>query len=231
MSHFEMKNKGLTKILIAACIATATVLPVNSYGAIEFTQNYFRGPASMRAPASINRVAISLVAPSRVFYGEDGKSLSPELIANFNLVKLQEKPMDTAQMIPTDMKPSDNSSEVFSKVADKSVASLMNSEAIRETAFGRAATQVEERMKAQVLMGGNSPKSIQHKLNFNMQAFQATAQVQYTGFTNANLKYKIAENKLGLEVFERVTRNKDLVMSHTISTLNRLSEISLRWNF
>lgn len=243
MSQCEMKNRDLFKILIATCISA---LPVNSFGAIHFSQatlfpafiTYFSTSYSVsasspkkRGPASINRAATSLVAPSKIFYSEDGKSLSPELIANFNLVKFNYKPVDMTQMIPLNMQPSDNSSQVFSQVADRTMTSIWNSEAVRGSALGQAATEVEKQMKAQVVMGGNSPESIQHKLNFNMQAFQATAQVQYTGFTNANLKYKVTERKLGLEVFEHMTGNKDLVVSHTITSLDRLSEVSLRWNF
>lgn len=245
-----MKNKDVFKILIATCVG---ILPAHSFGSIHLSQaTLFPSfitlisassssavasssvPASMskkRAPASINRAATSLVAPSKIFYSEDGKSISPELIANYNVVKFNYKPVDMTQMIPLDMRPSDDSSQVFSQVADRTMTSILNSEAVRGSTLGRAATEVENQMKAQVVMGGNSPESIQHKLNFNMQAFQATAQVQYTGFTNANLKYKVTERKLGLEVFEHMTGNKDLVVSHTITSLDRLSEVSLRWSF
>lgn len=184
-----------------------------------------------RRPTSINRAVILVTEPSRVFYGQNGKSLSPELIANFNSVKSTEKPIDTATYIPMDMPASGDSSFVFNQVADKSLGTILNSEAVRMSSVGRAATEVENNMKTEMVIGGGSPKSLQHKLNFNVQAFQALAQVEYTGFTNAAVKYKVAENKVGLEVFEKIMTNKDLVLSHTASPADRVSEVSMRWTF
>lgn len=184
-----------------------------------------------RLIASINSAALMISTPSKVFYGEDGKSLSPELIANFNQIKAHDKPLDVSQLIPMDMEPTDNSGRVFSQVADRSLSTFFNSQAVRESAVGQTATSVEKKMKKEVVIGSGDSHSTQHKFNFNLQAFQALAQIQYTGFTNAALKYKIAENKLALEVFEKISSHQDLVVSHTMSTSDQLSQVSMRWSF
>lgn len=226
MSQIEMGYKEAFKFIRTQLLVMAViVLPTRE---VLFAAS---APVCQRAPAAINRAAIAIVKPSKIFYGEDGMAISPEMIANFNVIKHEEKPYDMAALIPLDMKPTDNSSEVFSQVADKSMTTILNSEAVRGTSLGRAATEVEQKLKTEVTIGGNEPKSIQHKFNFSAQAFQATAQVLYTGLTNAALKYKVAEQKLGVEVFEKVTGDKDLVMSHTMTPDDRLSEVSLRWNF
>jgi len=229
VSHFEMKLTEAFKLLLTQILGLALVLFSFPDSAFAYLSAKYLSPH--RGPASINRAALTMVTPSKIFYGEDGKALSPELIANFNMVKHENQPYDMSQLIPLDMQPSDSSSQVFSQVADKSFTTILNSDAVRGSTLGRAATDVEQKLKTEVTLGGNEPKSIQHKLNFSMQAFQATAQVLYTGITHAALKYKIADNKVGLEVFERVVGNKDLVMSHTVSPADRLSEVSVRWNF
>jgi hypothetical protein len=172
-----------------------------------------------------------MAAPSKIFYGNDGAEISPELIANYNQVKSNDKPLDMRLIIPLDMQPSSDSSAVMAQVADRSMTSFLNSSAVRESTVGRAATTVEQKMKQEVVFGSNDSKSIQHKLNFNLQAFQALAQIQYTGYTNAAIKYKIAESKVALEMFEKFYGNHDVVLSHTIGRDNRVSELSVRWTF
>jgi hypothetical protein len=184
-----------------------------------------------RRPASINRAALMVASPSRIFYGENGKSLSPELIANFNHIKASQAKFNMADVIPMNMQPSNDSTLVFTQVADRSLSSFFNSKEVRESSFGRTATEVEQKMKQEVILGGGDSKSIQHKLNFNIQAFQTLAQIQYTGFTNAALRYNLTGKKLALEVFEKVAKNQDIILSQTMSSEDRLSEVSFRWTF
>ena len=169
--------------------------------------------------------------PSKIFYGDDGEPISPELIANFNQVKASEKPWDPQEMIPIDMQPTNSASQVAAQVADRTATTLWNSPTIRESSIGHAATTVEETLKQEVVLGDSRPQSIQHKFNFNVQAFQTLAQIQYSGFTNAAIRYKITESKFAFELFEKITGNKDLVVSHTIGREDRLSAMSVRWTF
>jgi hypothetical protein len=237
-----MKIAKLIRVILV-CLATA----MSSVSYASIPQAYFPAysyqymnihssadspsSSSMRTPASINRAALMMAAPSKIFYGNDGAEISPELIANYNQVKSNDKPLDMRLIIPLDMQPSSDSSAVMAQVADRSMTSFLNSSAVRESTVGRAATTVEQKMKQEVVFGSNDSKSIQHKLNFNLQAFQALAQIQYTGYTNAAIKYKIAESKVALEMFEKFYGNHDVVLSHTIGRDNRVSELSVRWTF
>jgi hypothetical protein len=219
MSHFEIPKKLISSSFY---LLLGLVLPIVAQASIP--------PLELcREPASINRAVVMISTPSKVFYGQNGKSLSPELIATFNQIKASEKPLDLAQLIPLDMIPSDNSSQVFSQVADRSMTNFLNSPEVRATSFGRTATSVENSMKKEIVLG--SAQSVQHKFNFNVQAFQTVAQVQYTGVTNAAVKYKISESKLAVEIFEKIKGGKDIVLSHISSPVDRISQLSLRWNF
>jgi len=249
MSQFEMITKKAISLSTACLIALAPSISTAAISKAYFPAYKFLiskaeaspvGQSKMRLsdlgrisrfPAAINRAALTVSTPSKVFYGENGKSLSPELIMSFNQVKAAEKPFNISEHIPMDMKPSNSTMEVFSQVADRSLTTFFNSTTVRESALGQTATAVEKKMKQEVLFGGTNPKSIQHRLNFNLQAFQALAEVQYSGLTNAALKYKLVENKMALEVFEKVASNQDFVMSHAISASNQISEVSFRWSF
>lgn len=212
---------------LAPCFSYAAIpqyyYPAYSYQYHEVNQ--------ARTPASINRAAIMMATPSKIFYGEDGGPISPELIANFNQIKANDKPIDILLIIPLDMQPTNDSNAVMARVADRSLTSFLNSPSVRQSTVGQAATTVEQKMKQEVIIGDDDAKSVQHKLNFNVQAFQALAQIQYTGYTNAAIRYKIAESKVAVEMFEKIYGDRDLVFSHTMGREDRLSELSVRWTF
>lgn len=184
-----------------------------------------------RAPSSIDHAVMALTQPSKIFYGVDGETISPELIATYNAVKAQEKPLNMCDYVPTDMMATANSGLIFSRIADKSASTYFGSEAFRSMPIGGAATQMEKSMKADVVIGGDGPEEIQHKFNFNVEAFQALAKIQYTGITNAAIMYYALQSKLSFEVSEKLGLRKDLVFGQDFSPADRLSQVSFRWKF
>lgn len=181
-----------------------------------------------RTPAMINPAARAMAKPSRIFYGTDGQEISPELVAAFNVFKRDSEKIDTARMIPMNMIPSSNSAAVFAQIFDRSASYISTTERFRNSSFGKTALQVEQTMKQEVIVGNES--GIEHKLNFNIQAMQTCAQVQYSGLMRAAVKYTVSSSTLGLEVAEKIFDNKDLVLSQSYGS-ERISEVSLRWNF
>lgn len=164
--------------------------------------------------------------PSSVF--GSNIDIAPELLSSYNEAKSLDKPFDVAQVVPLDLRPSDDSNKIFSRVADQSLSSFFNSPAMRASPIGKTATEVEHKMKQDVvLIHGKT----EHKLSFQVQAFQGIARVDYSGLTHACLKYQASESSLGLEVSEKVSRGQDLVVSHITKPTDRLSSVSMRWNF
>lgn len=201
--------------------------------ALAFTLAPWLGlPASIvasRGPTAINHAILAITAPSPIFYGEDGQPLSPYLIATFNKVKAEEKKFDMNQVVPLDMPATDDGQQVFSRVADRGVTSFFNSPDIRQSSLGRVATQIEESVNQEVSLGEKG--SVQHKLNFNLQAFQSIARIQYTGYANLAVEYKSKESLMGFEIFENIGENKQMVLNHKINPEQRLSSMDMRWSF
>lgn len=179
-----------------------------------------------RAPSAINRAAVVMSKPSSVF--GSNIDIAPELLSSYNEVKATEKPFDAAQVLPMDMRPTESSGEVFSRVADQSLSSFFNSPQMRASPIGQTATKVEHQLKQDVVLGRGA---IEHKVSFQVQAFQGIARVDYSGLTHACLKYQASESSLGLEVSEKIARGQDLVVSHVAKPADRLSSVSMRWNF
>lgn len=191
---------------------------------------YFsQGSLISRNPSAINRAVLAITEPSPIFYGQDGKSLSPQLIATYNQVKAEEKLFDMSQIVPLDLPPTDDGHIVFSRIADQSVSSFFNSPEIKQSQFGKTAVEVESKLNQNVNIGNSG--SIQHKLNLNFQAFQSSAVVQYVGFTNVSLKYKALEHKVGFEVSENIGFNKKFSVNHSVNPEQYLSTMNFHWSY
>jgi hypothetical protein len=184
-----------------------------------------------RGPSSIAPAVMALTQPSKIFYGQDGEQISPDLIATYNAVKAQEKPLNVCDYVPTDMTATSSSGQVLGRIADKTASAIFNSEAFRAMPIGSAATEVQESMKADMVVGGVEPGEVQHKINFNLEAFQALAKIQYTGITHAAVMYYALQSKLSFEVSQKVFGSKDLVFNQDFSPSDALSRVSFRWGF
>ena len=211
MYHFEISIKALCFLVFAVLVALPKTVIAQP----------------RREVASINRAALVLVKPSSLF-GPSAQGLSPELVDAYNKTKSDEKPFDPSLMIPTGMQPTADSNRVFSQVADQSVSSFFSSAQVRSTPFGKTATTVEQKMKQDVTLHSGE---IEHKFVLRVQAFQALAKIDYTGYTNATLRYQARESSVDLEVFEKITKTKDLVLGQLNKPNDRISSVQVRWNF
>jgi len=231
MSQNEMPQQSMSHGWVWIIFAIVfSVVVAHSAMAAEDIRGELELPVD-RAPSSIDHAVMALTQPSRVFYGVDGETISPELIATYNAVKAQEKPLNMCDYVPTNMTATDSAGSVFSHIADKTASTYFGSEAFRSMPIGGAATQMEKTMKADVVIGGNQPNEIQHKFNFNVEAFQALAKVQYTGIADAAIKYYALQSKLSFEISEKLGLRKDLVFGQDFSPADRLSQVSFRMRF
>jgi hypothetical protein len=175
--------------------------------------------------AAINRAVIAISTPSKIFYKDQGAAISPDLISDFHAIRFSETKIDAAKLIPQDLKPSEDQNDVFSKVADKSLNSWFNSDEMRSTSLGKAATTVEQELQQEIII--QTEDRIQHKFNFNVQAFQAMAQIQYRGFFNSALRYRMAQSKFDLEISRQMFGDKELLLSANSDS----SQVAVRWVF
>lgn len=218
MSQIEMISRSFT-----VKIASILVLGMGLF--------CLQARADFRTPASINRGVSAIATPSRIFYGHDGEAISPDLIATFNAIRAQEEKIDASKFIPLDLSPSKDSSMVFSRMADKSMQTMFNSVEFRQSSLGAATIAVQESLKTEVAVKKSKFSSIEHKVRFDVQAFQTLAQLRYSGVTNAAVKYFAASEKLSVELAEKISANNDLILSHSIEPNNRISQVTMQWNF
>lgn len=226
---FQIENRttGIFRSFRLASILGASVVLISLMNLFRSTVSHNGGVPLHRAPSSINRAVLVLVKPSSLF-GPTGAALSPELIDTYRKIKASETHFDASQVIPEGMTPTEDAGLVFSKIADRSFSSFFNSAQMRSTPLGKTATTVEKKMKQDVTVESDGVK---HKMTFQYQAFQGLAKIDYSGLANASLKYQARESILNFEVYEKLSKSKELVLGQMSSPADRVSSVNVRWNF
>lgn len=187
-----------------------------------------------RLPASMSQAVRSLASPSELLY--NGEILiSADLLENYQRAKKDniKNKLNLSEFVPLDIKPSEDSRYVMSKIADKSLSTLMRQPQFQDSPLGRATHNVEKSLKQEVEFTSNEKNAISHKLNFQVLAFQSLAKVEYTGFTNASILYQPKINQYAFEVSEKLPtkRSEQVVLSHEVGNYDRLSRVSVRWSW
>ena len=137
---------------------------------------------------------------------------------------------DIAKIIPLDMVASNDGSTIGAAILDHSLSNFFNSAAVRNSEIGRTAHEIDDKMQGDVSFGGNQPESVKHQVKFAMRAAQARAQIEYTGLTNAQLSYNIAQSKMNLEVREEMASlGTHVVFNHITAPEDQVDMVSLRW--
>lgn len=129
----------------------------------------------------------------------------------------------------------DSSGIVVSKIIDNSVMYWWDNSGVKDTKMGQAVETVQNKMRADVDLGstgvGELKNTTQHKLSLRLLAAQALAKVEYFGWFKGAFKYDMKNSVAEAEVLENLNNNKDLVVSHSVSSNESKSQVSLRWSW
>lgn len=184
----------------------------------------------------------SAIAGLRVIQPKSHKAIvfyshKPDFTKGFNIAAVQPvmspneiKSEDVSQLIPHDMQPGNDASQVASRILDRSLNSWMNSPMMKGSSLVKTAKSFENTMGSNVSVGGDDPEQTKHSIQFNVRAEQARAFVKYEGITNAQLSYQVGSDRVDLEVREPMTLlETDLVYNHTNSRADSRDIVSVRW--
>ncbi len=143
---------------------------------------------------------------------------------------------EAAKILPKEAPSTSQESDVMLKrMGDRALGMWLKSSTLQNLSVVQTAQKVEQAMKAEVGFGGGETetgeKAIQHKINFQFQAFQATSKLDYSGFVNASVTYNLKDQVTGLEVREKVLHNKDLFVNMSSSKTEELGSVGIKWSF
>ena len=184
----------------------------------------------MRRLGSILLLMLSLGTCCKCLAKIDLKSTKPLVIPQ-DTVTPRITSEDVAKIIPTDIKKDESTSSVMSRIADRTFNAWFNSSTIKNSAVGRIAEKTQEKLKTDVVVAGAKPEDTTHKFSFRIEAFQALAKLEYTGWMKAVVDYDAKVSQTNVEVKEKVFHDKDLVLSHKKNSEQGLSMIGLAWSW
>lgn len=136
------------------------------------------------------------------------------------------------KILPKTLSSTDSSQSVVAKIMDNSLMYWWDNSSLKNSSVGRAATKIEQNMKAEVNLGSSEgTEKVDHRLSFKVLASQALAKLEYKGWFKAALNYDARSAKTEAEVLENLDNNKDLVITHSMTRSENKSQLSLRWNW
>lgn len=139
---------------------------------------------------------------------------------------------DVAKVIPQNMTTTTDGGKIASQILDRSVSTFFDSDAIKKSQVGRTAKEVEQKLQTEQSFGGSQPDSIKHSVKFTMKATESRADLEYSGITNAQVTYYVAQSKTNFEVREPVKAfGTNLVYNNIITPGETRNTLSMRWGF
>lgn len=148
---------------------------------------------------------------------------------NFSEVhRVTEESTDLKNVLPQNLAHSNDAEGIATQVINHGLSQFFNGDMMKSTALGKAAKSVEKSMKTDVAIGGKEPNAIQHKIQFQVNAPAAQAFVQYSGLTNATLRYNIARQSTEVELSEPLAGAATMVFSHNSGPAERRDVLSIR---
>jgi hypothetical protein len=139
---------------------------------------------------------------------------------------------DVEKIIPTDVALTSTSGNILTRIADRGFNMWFNSEAVQSSVFGRFAQRTQEKLKTDVVIQeAKGEDKVSHKFSFRLEAFQALAKIEYTGWLKADVNYDAKEAATNVQVKEKVFDDKNLVLMHKGSSKEALSMVGLDWSF
>lgn len=139
------------------------------------------------------------------------------------------KQQDIERVIPQNLYPGMSEEEISIKVIDHSANNFMNGDYFKNSSLGKAANNVQEALQTNVSWGGDPEEedSIQHNMQFQLEAFQQKAWMKYQGYFDLKFTYEVSGNNLNIEMHEKLADLTDLVVTH--NTSQAYSSLTVRW--
>lgn len=203
------------------------------FGVLAFRLIEAPTQVASRGPASSDRLLVALAKPSKWF----GAGTFVPAPARQKNPATEQAHLDASNYIPSDMAidpelPSQQKGEiVVNRIADHSLTHYFNSPDFRKTSLGRTATDVEKKVKQEVVLKGASKDSIEHKFNFQVQAFQTLAKVEYIGFAQFSVSYNFRYETADMELAEKINARQSISLVHSRAPSESKSHVRMSWSF
>lgn len=135
---------------------------------------------------------------------------------------------DIEKFVPTDLEAGSSDSQIMARMADRSIQTWFNSEAVQSSVVGQTANTVQQSMKMDAQV---KAKEVEHKFSMNFLALQTSAKFEYSGYLSASLLHNAGAQQTDIQLSEKVFNNKKLYVNHSVKPTAQLSTLGVSWNF
>lgn len=133
------------------------------------------------------------------------------------------------EVIPLDLKPTDSGMVIFNRIADRSFQKIINSDTFKSTPLGAINEKVKEQTKIELSVKPQGDK-VAHKLKAQVQPFQQSATLSYTGYIGVDYSLQPANDTQKIKV-EEIIADKRIYYETTQGPLERLQQVGVRWDW
>ncbi len=137
---------------------------------------------------------------------------------------------DVSKMIPyKSLVPGSTSTEVASKIADRTLGYLFSTSQLKETALARMAEKTKEKLRSDLVLLPEEKAGTTHKFTVQLEAFQSLAKMEYSGWLDASINYNIRVASTIVSLSEKIFSDKVLSLKHESNKDQDFSMIGLAW--
>lgn len=132
---------------------------------------------------------------------------------------------------PKNIEVGESATALISEMVDNSFSLWWEKSPAKNSAIGQVADKVDKKLKTEVKLGKSADQKTEHKISVKVLAMQALAKLEYKGWVRAGLNYDARASKAEAEVLENISAHQDLKFSHSVSSDEKMSQVSwvLNW--
>ncbi|MEY4617323.1 MAG: hypothetical protein RJB66_2283 [Pseudomonadota bacterium] len=133
------------------------------------------------------------------------------------------------EIIPMDLNPNDSGAVIFNRIADRSFQKIINSDSFKSTPLGAINEKVKEQTKIELSVKPQGDK-VAHKLKAQVQPFQQSATLSYSGYIGVDYSFQPANDTQKIKV-EEIIADTRVYYETTRGPLERLQQVGVRWDW
>lgn len=162
-------------------------------------------------------------------YDPDSKELNLQEIARLDQMAKSTTQASATEYLPMTLKASKDESGVAAQILEYNLDRLAQRGGWASTALAPITT-INRTLSGGIAISEDNNRSRQ-LVNFNVNAAQAMAALEYQGYVNARLAYQAQDSSMDLTISRKIYDNTQVAFHHVENNQETADRVSLRWTW
>lgn len=124
-----------------------------------------------------------------------------------------------------------DSQKVVNHIADNGIKFILKKSELQYSPIVRTADKISQKLQTDIVVAGKTENSVEHKFSFKLEAFQALAKIEYTGWIKAFMTYNAAEAQTDFTLNELIFEDKEMFLKITGNQKESTSSLGVGWSW